>query len=465
MAAIREGDMPVFERRCVMPVSADELYAYFARPGAFERLVPPWQRLRVLEQSGGGREGGRLIFEFGAGPAKRRWWAERTGHVQGRQFVDRQVEGPFRHWEHTHRFVPMDDHRSELIDHVEYSLPARSVAEIIGRGTVEKRLSRLFRFRHARTHFDLERHAAWVQAPRLKVAIAGASGLIGSDLAVYLTPAGHEVLRLVRRSPAGPDEIYWDSASGRLDPAALAGVDAVVNFSGERLAGLWTASKRQAILQSRVQATATLARTLALMGDQRPGVFVSPSAVGAYGSQGGEALSETSARGADFLADVCAAWEGAAAPAADAGVRVVHPRLGLVLTPQGGALAPLLPLFKAGMGGRVGDGRQWWSWVAIDDVLAALEWLLHDAVLAGPVNVTAPEPVTNRVFTATLARVLRRPAVFAAPSRVVEGVAGDMGRQMLMASQRTLPLRLRERRFAFGYPSLEGALRFLLGRA
>ena len=296
------------------------------------------------------------------------------------------------------------------------------------------------------------------------MAIAGASGLIGSNLAVYLTTAGHDVLRLVRRPAAGPDEVEWDPAAGRLDAEALAGVGAVVNFSGENLGGLWTAARRQAILASRVQATGTLAGAVAGMGDDKPGVFVSVSAVGAYGSRGGEAITEESPRGEDFLADVCAAWEGAAGPAADAGARVAHPRFGLVLTPQGGALGPLLPLFKVGLGGHIGDGWQWWSWVAIDDVLAAIEWILHDAELNGPVNVTSPDPVTNRDFTEILARVLRRPAFFAAPKAVVERVAGDMGRQMLLASQRTLPLRLKEQGFLFDYPRLEDALRFLFGR-
>ena len=456
--------MPLFEWRSIMPVSADELYAYHARPGAFERLAPPWQKLRVVEQSGGMRDGGRLVFEYGVGPVKRRWAAEMTGHIEGRQFVDRQAEGPFSHWEHTHRFVPIDGQSSELLDHVEFSLPVGKVTDLFGEGAADKALARVFRFRHERTRSDVLRHARWAEEPRLKVAIAGASGLIGSNLAVYLTTAGHDVLRLVRRPAAGPDEVEWDPAAGRLDAEALAGVGAVVNFSGENLGGLWTAARRQAILASRVQATGTLAGAVAGMGDDKPGVFVSVSAVGAYGSRGGEAITEESPRGDDFLADVCAAWEGAAGPAADAGVRVAHPRFGLVLTPQGGALGPLLPLFKAGLGGHIGDGWQWWSWVAIDDVLAAIEWILHDAELTGPVNVTSPDPVTNRDFTETLARVLRRPAFFAAPKAVVERVAGDMGRQMLLASQRTLPLRLKEQGFLFDYPRLEDALRFLFGR-
>lgn len=455
--------MPVFERRSVMPVSADELYAYHVRPGAFERLAPPWQRLRVVEQSGGMRDGGRLVFEFGVGPVKRRWAAEMSGHEEGRQFVDRQVEGPFARWEHTHRFIPRDEHSSEMLDHVEFSLPAARVTDLIGEGAAESALERVFRFRHERTRHDLVRHGAWKEQPRLKVAIAGASGLIGSNLASYLATAGHDVVRLVRRPAAGPGEAQWDPAAGKLDPEALAGVDAVVNVSGESLAGLWTAGKRDAILASRLQTTGTLAAAVAAM-EPRPAVFVSASAVGAYGSRGGEALTEQSPTGEGFLADVCRAWEGAADPAREAGVRVAHPRFGLVMSGSGGVLHTILPLFKFGLGGRLGDGWQWWSWIEIDDLLAVLEWLLHDAETEGPVNAMSPGIVTNGEFTETLGRVLRRPTVLAAPARAIERALDGMGREMLLASQRAVPLKLKERGFGFDHPQLEGALRYQLGR-
>ena len=456
--------MPVFEWRSIMPVPADELYAYHARPGAFERLAPPWQRIHVVEQQGGVQDGGRLVFEYGLGPVKRRWAAEVSGHIEGRQFVDHQVHGPFGRWQHTHRFEPIDDHTSELHDRVEYSLPAGQVTDVLGGMPVTGFLRRLFQFRHERTRADLRRHAAWAGESPLTVVIAGAGGVVGSALAPYLTTAGHRVVKLVRRPPTGPDEVQWDPSSGVLAPEALAQADAVVNLSGESLFGLWTAGKRQAIMASRRQATGAIAGALAALGGDGPRSLVSVSAVGAYGSRGGEALTEESARGDDFLAQVCAAWEDAALPAAKAGVRVVHPRFGLVLTPRGGALGAMLPLFKTALGGRIGDGWQWWSWVGIDDDLAALEWLLHDAGVAGPVNVTSPEPVTNREFTETLARVVRRPAWLAAPQAVVERGAGDLGRQMLLASQRALPLRLKQAGFSFEHTRLEDALRFLLGR-
>ena len=456
--------MPVFEWRSFMPVPAHELFAYHARPGAFERLTPPWQRLRVLEQSGGMKDGGRLVFEAALGPLRKRWVAEMGGYVEGRQFVDRQVSGPFASWEHTHGFLPgVDDGASELLDHVEYSLPAGRFTDSVGAGPARKQLERLFRFRHARTRADLERHAVWADRPRLRVAISGASGLIGSSLAVYLTTAGHEVVKLVRRPAAGPGEVSWDPAAGRLDPVDLAGVDAIVNLAGVSIASLWTGGRREAILSSRVQATGALVAALQRM-ETPPKVLVSASAVGAYGSRGGEALTELAELGDGYLADVCRAWEAAAASAAAAGVRVVTPRFGIVLSGASGALAKMLPAFKVGLGTRLGDGNQWWSWVDLDDLLAAIEWAVHDDELNGVVNVTAPEPVTNLEFTKTLGRVLHRPAALAAPRLAVAKGLGGMGEEMFLASQRAVPMRLREGGFTFEFPRLEPALRYELGR-
>ena len=455
--------MPIFEWRSVMPASADEVFAYHARPGAFRRLAPPWQKMRVLEETGD-VTAGRVAFDVWFGPVKRHWVAEMGSAMPGRQFVDRQLDGPFSSWEHVHRFVPIDDERSELLDHIEYSLPAGGITDAVGEGPAAKTLSRLFRFRHERTRLDLGRHAAWADRPRLTVVIAGASGLIGSHLADYLATAGHRVIKLVRNKEAGPDEIPWDPSTGALYHGALEGVDAVVNVSGVNLASLWTAARKRAILDSRVQATRTLADAITRM-DKPPEVFVSVSAIGAYGSRGDEELTEDVEFGDGFLADVCRAWEAAAAPVRDAGVRLVSPRLGLVVSAAGGAFAAMLPAFKAGLGTRLGNGEQYWSWVALDDLLAALEWALHDEELDGVVNATGPEPLTNREVTKTMGRVLHRPAVFSAPGVVVRRGLPGMGDEMLLASLRAIPARLRERGFRFAFPTLDGALRYELGRS
>jgi uncharacterized protein (TIGR01777 family) len=455
--------MPIFEWRGVMPASADEVFAYHARPGAFRRLAPPWQKLRVLEESGD-VAGGRVAFDVWFGPVKRHWLAETGSAMPGRQFVDRQLVGPFASWEHVHRFAPIDEGRSELIDHVEYSLPAGGLTDAVGEGPAGKTLSRLFRFRHERTRLDLGRHAEWADRPRLKVAIAGASGLIGSHLTDYLTTAGHRVVRLVRNKEAGPGEIPWDPAAGALDHGALEGVDAIVNVAAVTLFGIWTPGRKKAILSSRVQTTRTLAEAIARM-ESPPSVFINASAVGAYGSRGGETITEQTPRGEGFLADVCRAWEEAASPAREAGVRVVTPRQGIVISAAGGALATMSLPFRAGLGGRLGDGGQYWSWIAFDDLLAAFEWTLHDEELEGVVNFTAPEPLTNRQVTQTLGRVLRRPAALTAPAFVLRHGLGGLGDQMLLASQRAMPARLNERGFRFAFPALEGALRYELGRS
>jgi uncharacterized protein (TIGR01777 family) len=454
--------VPIFEWRSFMPASAEEVFAYHARPGAFRRLAPPWRKLEVREESGDVTSG-RVAFDVWLGPVKRHWVADMGSAMPGRQFVDRQVEGPFASWEHVHRFVPIDEGRSELLDHVEYSLPAGGLFDAIGEGPAAKTLARLFGFRHQRTRLDLGRHAAWADQPRIKVAIAGASGLVGSHLADYLTTAGHRVIRLVRDRDAGPGEIPWDPASGALYHGALEGVDAVVNVTGVSLAGLWTAGRRTAILDSRVQATRTLAEAIRRM-DRPPAVLVNTSAVGYYGSRGDTAITEQTPSGEGFLAGVCRAWEEAAAPVTAAGVRLVTPRFGLVVSASAGAFATMLPAFKVGAGAKIGDGSQFWSWIALDDLLAVLEWSLHDEGLEGAVNAVAPAPLTNADVTRVLGRVLRRPAVLKAPEAIVRKGTLGMGEEMLLTSQRALPERLLERGFRFAFPELEGALRYELGK-
>lgn len=454
--------MPVFEVRSRMAVTADELYAYHASPGALRRLLPPWRNVRVLEEAGNAA-GGRTVLEVRCGVIKRRWTLERERVVPGREIVDRQVDGPFAAWEHLQRFAPIDDEHSGLHDRVEYRLQTGGLAGLFGAGPVGSRLERLFRYRHERARIDLECHMRWRDEPRLTVAISGASGLIGSHLATYLTTAGHRVVRLVRRPARAADEVSWDPVSGRLDPTGLAGVDAVVNLAGVSLAGVWTPARRRAIRDSRLQATRALV-TAIVASENPPRVLMSASAVGAYGSRGDDVITEQTELGEGFLADICRAWEGEAAPVGDLGVRVVHPRFGIVVSAAGGAVARMAPVFRAGLGVRFGDGAQYWSWVDLDDVLSALEWMLFDKELFGPVNVTAPEPVTDGELTRMLGRVLRRPAVLAVPAVILNRGLGGMGEEMFLASQRAVPARLRERGFRFAHPELEQTLRFEFGR-
>ena len=289
----------------------------------------------------------------------------------------------------------------------------------------------------------------------MKIAVTGASGLIGSALVPALEVAGHEVVRLVRRAAEGPGELAWDSAAGTLDAAGLVGVDGVVNLSGETIGRRWTAARRRDILASRVDSTTFLAETLTAL-EPPPKVLVCAGGVGIYGDRRDEILTEESGLGTGFLAEVGIAWESAAEPARAAGIRVVNFRQGLVLSRQGGALARLLTPFKLGVGGRVGSGRQWWSWVAIDDLVGAYRFAL-EGVLEGPVNLVSPSPATNAQFVKALGRALGRPTVFPLPAVAVKTLFGEMGDAALLQGQRALPARLLEAGFTFTYPELDAA--------
>ena len=296
----------------------------------------------------------------------------------------------------------------------------------------------------------------------MNVLMSGATGLIGSSLSQELEEGGHSITRLTR-SPQAANDIRWDPDAGKID-GPLEGYDAVLHLAGESIAeGRWTASKKVRIMQSRRKGTRLLAEAIAGLSEP-PEVMVSASAVGYYGDRGNELLREDSGPGSDFLAEVCKAWEAAADPAREAGIRVVHPRFGIILSPKGGALGTTLPIFKLGGGGRIGSGRQWWSWVALDDVVGAIRHALENASVEGPVNVGSPNPVTNARYTKALGEVLNRPTVFPLPAPAARLLLGEVADALLLASQRIDPAKLEETGYLFRYPELEGALRHLLGR-
>lgn len=295
-----------------------------------------------------------------------------------------------------------------------------------------------------------------------RAVVAGASGLIGRALVAALRQAGWQVTRLVRREVRGADEVCWNPASGAIDPAAVEGVDAVVNLAGANVGdGRWTRARRAAIRASRIESTRTLVQAMARAG-RRPAVFVSAAATGIYGSRGDEVLTEVSTAGAGFLAEVCRDWEAEAVAAEKAGVRTVCARFGVVLAAEGGALAKLLPVFRLGLGGRIGDGRQWMSWIGRDDAVGALRLAIERPECRGPMNLVAPGAVTNAEFTRTLARVVRRPAFCAVPAAVLRLALGTMAEETILASARVEPVRLREAGFVFRTPGLEDALRAAL---
>jgi uncharacterized protein len=296
----------------------------------------------------------------------------------------------------------------------------------------------------------------------LKIVISGAGGLIGSELILFLAKNKHEILRLVRKQQTGLGEIRWDPLNGQLEKSELEGVDAVIHLAGENIAdGRWTAAKKRRIRESRIQGTLLLARSLSHLFEP-PKMLISVSAIGFYGDRGEEELNEESSPGTGFLPDLCREWEDATTSAAMRGIRVVIPRIGMVLSPSGGALSKMLPIFRMGIGGRIGNGSQYMSWVTMEDLIGIINHSVNSESLNGPVNAVSPNPVTNRLFSETLARILDRPAFLSLPAIAAHIVFGQMAREALLAGAKVKPAKLIKSKYKFQFPDLDGALRHIL---
>ena len=454
-----------FTRQVHIGQSAAKVFAWHEQPGAFERLAPPWQKLELVARSGGIRDGATVSLRTKIGPVWVRWDIEHRDYIEGVQFRDVQQSGPFAHWEHLHSVKAAEDGGCVLSDEITYQLPFGMPGRLFGGSFARAELERLFAYRHAVTKADIESAARYISVRPMKFLVAGSSGLVARALIPFLQTQGHTVLRLVRRAIRAADEIFWDPAAGQLAPSALRGVDVVINLAGEGIADArWSAERKDAILRSRVDSTRTLANAMGAMHRGRPFVFISGSATGFYGYRGDEVLNEASTQGTGFLAGVCGAWEHEALAAEALGVRVVRLRTGLVLTPAGGALAKMLPAFRAGLGGRLASGTGWMSWISMDDLVGAIYHAVLNRSCDGAVNMVAPEAVTNAEFTRVLARVLRRPALLPVPGAALRGVFGEMAEETLLGSARVAPDRLQAAGYEFRHKNIEDALRHLLGR-
>ena len=450
--------------RSQIAAPAAAVRVWHGNPGTFERLTPPWTNVRVLDGAGGIEPGDWKRLRVAAGPIGVSWTLVHENAEDGTGFVDEQKDGPFAFWRHEHRFLSDGPKRSMLEDRITYQLPFGAVGQLAAGRQLERRFDDLFRFRHERTQVDLARHAAAGLGRPQRIAISGASGLVGSQLVPFLRAGGHDVARLVRRRPSAADEISWDPATGQIDTASLEGMDAVVHLAGVSIAGgRWTTARKAAIVNSRLQGTSLLAETLTRL-QRPPRVLISASGIGYYGNAGSIPLSEESPPRVGFLAGVCQAWEEATAPAAASGIRVVLPRFGVVLSGSGGLLTRLAPAFRFGLGGPLGSGEQYMSWISLDDLLGVLLQAIADDCLAGPVNAVAPHAVSNREFAETLSRVLRRPAALQVPAPALRLVGGGLADELLLASQLARPTRLEDVGFSFAFPTLEDALRHELGQ-
>ena len=452
-----------FTQQLHLPVAAEEAFQWHGRPGALERLIPPWEPVQISERGEGIQDDSIVKLQLKLGPAKLTWIAKHHDYQKGRSFRDTQTSGPFAHWEHLHEFKANGDGNGVLTDHVEYRAPGGAVGRLLGGAFIKRKLKSMFAYRHKTTFNDLAAHAKYGEQGAMSVAVTGSSGLVGSTLVPMLTTGGHRVTKLIR-SDAGESDIEWDPQADTFDAKALDGVDAVVHLAGENIAAArWSEKVKERIRSSRVHGTRVLCEGLAKM-QKPPKVLVCASAIGFYGDRSDEIMTEESVAGAGFLAELAQEWEAATAPAREAGIRGVNFRFGVILSPRGGALAKMLLPFKLGMGGRVGSGRQYWSWISIDDAAGAIHHALLTSSLRGPVNAVAPNPVTNIEFTKALGQVLRRLTIVPMPAFAARLAFGAMADELLLASTRVEPKQLVQSGYEFRQPTLGAALRHLLGR-
>ncbi len=481
-------------------VTREALWAFHVRPGAFARLIPPWQDVEVASAVGEFANL-RVKLVLRLGPLRKAWIAQHEGYVEGERFVDRQVTGPFGRWAHTHTVedatsADVQAHRPDdrsvaravLDDRVEYAAPGGAVGQALLGWKLASDVERIFAFRHARTLNDCVRHARFAGEARLRVGVSGSSGLIGRELCAYLANAGHRVDRIAR---AGAGLVGWPGlpaevlrlGNGKLaslqmadkseegfgssdDAEAWEGLDAVVHLGGVNLAsGRWSARRKREILQSRVDSTRAIAERVAGMR-RRPRVLVVASGTGGYRERGlDEAPAlETEELADSFLGEVVRAWEGSARAASDAGIRVVFLRMGIVLSAKGGALRALGRAAMLGGAGAIGGGAQRWSWVSIDDVVGAVEHVLHTEALSGAMNVVSPEVVTQREFARVVREVVGMPLGVPSPRWMVRAAMGEMG-DVLLRDNAASAEKLMASGFGFVWPGLRKAVAAEWGRA
>lgn len=449
--------MPRFIHVSTYPAPRDRVFEWHTRPGAFARLTPPGLATLVEGPTDGIRPGSELRLRITSPvvPVGVPWVVRHVELDEEVRFVDEQVEGPLYSWRHQHDFADGPDGGTVVTDTIDWN-----AARAIPTGWLEAHLRALFRFREVQLRDDLELLSRLAARPTT-VVVAGSSGLVGRPLCALLTTAGHRVVRLVRRDPRGPGEVRWDPRSRWLPDGALAEAGVVVNLAGEAIGGRFTARRKAEIIRSRIDTTATLAEAVAR--EAPAASLVQASAIGYYGARRpGELLAEGSGGGTGFLADVVAAWERAAEPA---GVRTVLLRTGIVLSATGGALAPQLPLFRLGVGGRLAPARQAFSWITLDDLVRAYVHAAFTPALEGPVNAVAPNPTTQQGFAEALGAALHRPARLPTPSFGPRLLLGTEGHDQLVdTDQLVSAAKLLGSGFRFGQGTIDEGLRHVLLR-
>jgi len=468
MKSIRNCPDGSFELSSELPFSADLLFDWHTRRGTIHRLIPPWEPVSIKQAAPSISDGSKAEFLLGWPPFAISWLAEHYGVVQGRSFNDRQLHGPFASWEHSHNFIETGPNRSILQDVIKYRLPFHLLTKHLEPLAAYNRLKRMFNYRHGVTLSDLSAHSKYGNNP-LKIAITGATGGIGSSLSSFLLSGNHQVLAVSRSTQPSTAQlastnIHWDPDKEQFNSSALEGCDGVVHLAGASIAqGRWTAERKRKIIESRVQSTKTLANWIRSL-NHPPKVLVCASAIGYYGSRGDEILEEQSSSGTGFLADVCRAWEAEIQALSNLGSRVVTLRIGTVLDPAHGALKALSIPFSLGLGGKIGSGNQWMSWISLPDLLRLFYHALTDDKMLGVVNAVSPEPVTNAAFTQSLSNAVNRPTLLPLPSIAARSLFGEIADELLLSSTRVIPSTALAGGFKFELAQIDDALAFLYGR-
>ena len=454
-----------------VPVPVDQLFSWHENPGAFERLTPPFEPVKVKKRKGG-IDGGEVHLQMKLGPIPLPWVARHHDYIKNEQFLDEQVSGPFASWNHAHLFEKIDAKTSKLIDKIDYKLPFGTVGKTFGGAFAEQKIKKMFAYRRNITKNDLVSQSKYSGSP-LNIAVTGGSGLIGSQLKPYLTTAGHSVENIVRGRPQ-KGELSWNLENKTM--SNLSGKDVVVHLAGEPiskpLGGMiplpWTKWKRNEILKSRVEGTKLISEHIASLNNP-PKVMICASAVGYYGDRGEDLLSESEESGDDYFSHVVSEWEKAAQPAIDAGIRVVFLRIAPVMSPLGGALQVLGNAARLGSSPPVAGGKQWWSWISLDDVVDVIYHSIINEKLSGPVNVASPNPVRQKEWASTLAKVIwgrfgPLTGLIPVPGFVLKTVLGEFGDVLALSSIKIDSSKLLDSGYEFRFENLEDCFRHLLGK-
>ncbi len=453
----------IYIKKIKINTCAEKTFAWHERQGAVLRLTPPWISLKPVSGTGRGLDRGvKITFKVKIFTIPVKWESEHIEYIKNELFRDRQLKGPFALWDHTHRFIKQTESICIMEDYIIYRLPFGFLTAPFHR-FAQSELERMFTYRHNILKYDLENNMSRVSGRQILV--SGASGLIGNALVPFLQTCGYKVLRLVRhKKNLEEDEIYWDPYAKEPDLAGAGKIDAVINLNGLDISrGRWTQEHKKRIMDSRLIPTRVLVKAIKRL-QHAPSVFISASATGYYGDAEDTVLTEESDMGDLFISRLCYHWERAASLGLPEATRPVQLRTGIVLTPAGGALKRMLPVFRAGAGVRIGHGRQYMSWISMEDLLYAVLHILNTEQIRGPVNLTAPAPVTNALFSEALASVSGGKVLFCLPAPIVRILWGQMGKETLLASARVTPEKLLSTGFSFRHETIIQGLREMLGR-